>query len=92
MRFFIPTILLFVSSGLALPYPMLNQHALRSVPKRSLEKRDAVCGADFRSLVNSDSCAGKSPAFVLATPNAVVVTAQAQPPVSSLPPLFTICR
>ena len=82
MRFFILTTLLCISSGLALPYPMQNQHALRSVPKRALEKRDAVCGADFRSLVSSDSCAGKSPAFVLATPNAAVVTAQAQPPVS----------
>ena len=80
--FIILATLLFVSSSLALPYPLQEQHTLRSVTKRSIEKRDSVCSQDFRALVTKDSCDGKTTAFVLSSPTASTVTSQAVPPVS----------
>ncbi|KAI0338984.1 hypothetical protein BDW22DRAFT_1432186 [Trametopsis cervina] len=37
----------------------------------SYEKRDAVCGANFRSLVNNDSCLPNKAAFTLTPPSTV---------------------
>lgn len=45
-----------------------------------LNKRDAVCGQDFRSLVNNDSCLPNSKVFVLGPTGAPAVVQLTHPP------------
>ncbi|THG92929.1 hypothetical protein EW026_g8151 [Hermanssonia centrifuga] len=68
MRWFaiLPTILFAVSPALSIP--------LSEPPLHLLGKRDAVCGVDFRSLVNSKSCLPKQVAFTSTPPAVTKVT------------------
>lgn len=58
-------LLLLASCALAAP-------ASQNVTTHTFEKRDAVCGADFRTLVNFNDCLPKKVAYTLTPPSTIV--------------------